>query len=165
MSPSVQRQLEEILAIPAEEAIQASAKDGHWHRGNSGSDRARGFRRRNRRQTRRCARWCLIRCLTFIAAWSATCVSSREQWKRITAIMLMSNNARYEIKEVGVFTPKMLLQEQLNAGDVGYFIANIKTTAEIKIGDTHHRPAPSRARAAARFSGNSSDGVQRDLSD
>src|SRR2546426_12552818 len=51
-------------------------------------------------------------------------------------ITLMSNNARYEIKEVGVFTPKMLVQEQLNPGDVGYFIANIKSTADIKIGDT-----------------------------
>src|SRR6266404_2031532 len=52
------------------------------------------------------------------------------------AVTLMSNNARYEIKEVGVFTPKMLVQPQLSAGDVGYFIANIKTTADIKIGDT-----------------------------
>src|SRR5438552_4544441 len=52
------------------------------------------------------------------------------------AITLMSNNARYEIKEVGVFTPKMLVQPNLNPGDVGYFIANIKTTADIKIGDT-----------------------------
>ena len=52
------------------------------------------------------------------------------------AIKLMSNDARYEIKEVGVFTPKMYPQPTLNAGDVGYFIANIKTTAEMKIGDT-----------------------------
>ena len=35
-----------------------------------------------------------------------------------------------------MFTPKMLPQARLNAGDVGYFIANIKTTADIKIGDT-----------------------------
>src|SRR5436190_637612 len=49
---------------------------------------------------------------------------------------LMSNNARYEIKEVGVFTPKMLPQEKINPGDVGYFIANIKSTADMKIGDT-----------------------------
>src|SRR5437764_5445072 len=48
-------------------------------------------------------------------------------------IMLMSNNARYDIKEVGVFTPKMLVQEKLNPGDVGYLMANIKTAATIKI--------------------------------
>jgi len=35
-----------------------------------------------------------------------------------------------------VFTPKMRVQERLNPGDVGYFIANIKSTADIKIGDT-----------------------------
>src|SRR5438067_8650238 len=52
------------------------------------------------------------------------------------AIALMRNNARYEIKEVGIFTPKMLAQETLNPGDVGYFIANIKSTADVKIGDT-----------------------------
>jgi GTP-binding protein LepA len=37
---------------------------------------------------------------------------------------------------VGVFTPKMLAREKLNPGDVGYFIANIKSTADMKIGDT-----------------------------
>ncbi|HAK06652.1 MAG TPA: elongation factor 4, partial [Spartobacteria bacterium] len=52
------------------------------------------------------------------------------------AIKLMSNDAHYEIKEVGVFTPKMFVQPGLSAGDVGYFIANIKSTADIKIGDT-----------------------------
>src|SRR5205085_1314164 len=52
------------------------------------------------------------------------------------AIKLMSNDTRYEIKEVGVFTPKMFAQPGLSAGDVGYFIANIKSTADMKIGDT-----------------------------
>src|ERR1700736_3966218 len=52
------------------------------------------------------------------------------------AIRMMNNDGRYEIKEVGVFTPKMFVQPGLSAGDVGYFIANIKSTAEMKIGDT-----------------------------
>jgi GTP-binding protein LepA len=59
-------------------------------------------------------------------------------------VKLMSSNKNYEVKEVGVFTPKMEQREKLNAGDVGYFIANIKTTGEIKIGDTlteQHHPA------------------------
>ena len=51
-------------------------------------------------------------------------------------VRMMNNDSRHEIKEVGVFTPKMFPQKKLNAGDVGYFIANIKTTADIKIGDT-----------------------------
>ena len=51
-------------------------------------------------------------------------------------IKLMNNDARYEVKEVGVFTPEDVPQKKLQAGDVGYFIANIKSTADIKIGDT-----------------------------
>src|SRR5207245_5372004 len=47
-----------------------------------------------------------------------------------------NNDARYESKEVGVFTPKMFVQTGMEAGDVGYFIANIKSTADMKIGDT-----------------------------
>src|SRR5262249_35508151 len=41
-----------------------------------------------------------------------------------------------EIEEVGGFRRKRVVQRQLQAGDVGYFIANIKTTADMKIGDT-----------------------------
>ena len=32
--------------------------------------------------------------------------------------------------------PRCIRSRRLSAGDVGYFIANIKTTAELKIGDT-----------------------------
>jgi GTP-binding protein LepA len=132
---SVQRQLEEILAIPAEEAIQASAKLGigideileaivkrvpppelppdHTLRAlvfDSVFDVYRGV-------------------VGYVRVVSGTMEAGR-------GIMLMSNNARYEIKEVGVFTPKMRVEERLNPGDVGYFIANIKSTADMKIGDT-----------------------------
>src|SRR5438046_4135816 len=52
------------------------------------------------------------------------------------AIRMMSNDGRYETKEVGIVTTKMFTQQRLHAGDVGYFIANIKTIADMKIGDT-----------------------------
>ena len=48
----------------------------------------------------------------------------------------MSNNQKSEIKEVGVFTPKMTKVDVLGAGDGGYVISNIKDTTEIKIGDS-----------------------------
>ena len=50
--------------------------------------------------------------------------------------MLMSSGQKFEVKEVGVFTPKMEVCEKLEAGDVGYLVANIKNVAEIRIGDT-----------------------------
>jgi GTP-binding protein LepA len=51
-------------------------------------------------------------------------------------MLLMSNTAKSEIKEVGVFMPKMEKRAQLGAGDVGYVVSNIKDPSEIKIGDT-----------------------------
>ena len=56
-------------------------------------------------------------------------------------------------------------RHELNAGDVGYFIANIKTHGRHQDWRHHHRSAQSGARAVARIPGNSSDGVQRDLPD
>jgi len=133
--PSVLRQLEEILAIPAEEAIQASAKLG------SGIDEILEAIVKRIPPPQSPADETL-RALVFDSVFDVyrgvvgyvRVVSGTMETGR--GIMLMSNNARYEIKEVGVFTPKMRVQERLNPGDVGYFIANIKSTADIKIGDT-----------------------------
>jgi GTP-binding protein LepA len=55
------------------------------------------------------------------------------------SVKMMATNGSYEVKEVGLFKPqqpKFFAQPVLNAGDVGYVIANIKTTSEVKVGDT-----------------------------
>ena len=47
--------------------------------------------------------------------------------------------------EVGIFIPEGDAVERLRPGEVGYIIANIKNTADVKIGDTitlHKNPAP-----------------------
>src|SRR5258707_4635455 len=132
---SVHRQLEEILAIPAEEAIDASAKMG------TGIEEILEAIVKRVPPPRQPADETL-RALVFDSVFDVyrgvvgyvRVVSGTMEANH--AITLMSNNARYEIKEVGVFTPKMLPQEKLNPGDVGYFIANIKSTADMKIGDT-----------------------------
>ena len=49
---------------------------------------------------------------------------------------LMSNGSLYTIEEVGIFTPKVLPVEDLTAGMVGYVIAGIKKVGDCKIGDT-----------------------------
>jgi GTP-binding protein LepA len=51
-------------------------------------------------------------------------------------IQLMSTGLKYEVKDVGVFTPKPEPRKKLSAGSTGYVIANIKTTADVKIGET-----------------------------
>jgi GTP-binding protein LepA len=142
--PTVRKQLEEILAIPADEAILASAKTGLGIEEileaivaripvppapvdnklrtlifDSVFDIYRGV-------------------VSYSRVFSGTMAPGQ-------AVRLMTTGNSYEIKEVGIFTPKPLARESLEEGDVGYFIANIKSTAEIKIGDTlteQRNPAP-----------------------
>ncbi len=51
-------------------------------------------------------------------------------------VTLMSTQLKYEITEVGIFTPEMRPKPELCAGEVGYMICNIKTLCDTKIGDT-----------------------------
>jgi GTP-binding protein LepA len=133
--PTVKKQLEDILAIPAGEAILASAKTGIGideilesiiHRippppaledeklrtliFDSLFDIYRGV-------------------VAYARVFSGNIVAGQ-------SVKMMSTSKTYEIKEVGIFTPKPFAQKELSSGDVGYFIANIKSTTEIKIGDT-----------------------------
>ena len=141
--PTVKKQLEDILAIPADEAILASAKAGlgiedileavvhripppiKWD-----DDKVRGLVFDSTFDSYRGV-------VTYVRMMSGSL-------KAGDGVKMMSNNRPYEVKEVGVFTPKMEVREKLVAGDTGYVIANIKTSSEIKIGDTltgTHSPA------------------------
>lgn len=51
-------------------------------------------------------------------------------------IKMMVTDKSFEVLEVGVFSPKARPVEVLRPGEVGYMIANIKATADVKIGDT-----------------------------
>lgn len=56
--------------------------------------------------------------------------------KKGDTIELMSNGKRFEVTEVGVFSPAPLEREALMVGDVGYLTANIKTVKDTQVGDT-----------------------------
>ena len=56
--------------------------------------------------------------------------------RRGDRIRLMGSGKNYEVQEVGIFNPRPQPVDVLQAGQVGYFLANIKNTAEIMIGDT-----------------------------
>jgi GTP-binding protein LepA len=61
-------------------------------------------------------------------------------------IRFFSNEKTFEVLEVGKFAPNETPVEILRPGEVGYFVANIKNTSDVKIGDTvtlHKFPAPS----------------------
>ena len=53
-----------------------------------------------------------------------------------TKILLMSNGQKYDVAQVGVFSPDMRPVEELSAGQVGYITAAIKRVADAKVGDT-----------------------------
>jgi GTP-binding protein LepA len=133
--PAVKKQLEDILAIPGDEAIMASAKAGLGieeileavvHRlpaPKPMDDNA-------------------LRCLVFDSVFDTyrgvvtyVRVFSGEI-KAGTPILMMHSNQKYEVKEVGTFNPKPVKADVLRPGDSGYLIANVKTTSEVKIGDT-----------------------------
>lgn len=51
-------------------------------------------------------------------------------------IRMMSNNAVYTVEKVGVFTPKMQDVEELGPGEVGFITASIKSVGDCHVGDT-----------------------------
>jgi len=51
-------------------------------------------------------------------------------------IMMMSNRGVYEVDEVGYFSFGLHPTETLDAGEVGYIIANIKNVKDAQVGDT-----------------------------
>jgi GTP-binding protein LepA len=59
-------------------------------------------------------------------------------------IRLWSNGEKFDVEQLGVLTPKPVEIDQLEAGEVGFLMANIKNVAHAKIGDTitdDERPA------------------------
>lgn len=64
--------------------------------------------------------------------------------KKGMRIRMMSNNRTYHVEQVGVFTPHMREVESLGAGELGFINAAIKTVADCHVGDTitdDRRPA------------------------
>jgi GTP-binding protein LepA len=133
--PAVKKQLEDILAIPAEEAIEASAKMGLGIEDILEAVVERipaPFEPKDE----------VLRASVFDSVFDTyrgvvsyvRVVSGGV--KRGTGIKTMATGKTYEVKEVGVFTPKQTARDSLKSGDVGYLIANMKTSTEVKIGDT-----------------------------
>ena len=53
-----------------------------------------------------------------------------------TPIKLMITDKTFDVLEVGIFSPNEKPIEVLRAGEVGYVVAGIKKTSDVKIGDT-----------------------------
>jgi GTP-binding protein LepA len=137
------RQLEDILTIPAEEAILASGKAGIGIEEilEAVVHRVPPPRWTEYPQTRALVFDSLYDAYRGVIAYARVFSGAI---KAGDMMMLMSTGQKAEVKEVGIFTPKMEKTAVLAAGDVGYVVSSIKDTSEIKTGDTltlAHRPA------------------------
>ncbi|MGI6728057.1 MAG: translation elongation factor 4 [Anaerovoracaceae bacterium] len=56
--------------------------------------------------------------------------------KKGDVIRLMNTKKKYEVTEVGVFSPGPVPTKELRAGEVGYISAAIKQVADARVGDT-----------------------------
>jgi GTP-binding protein LepA len=133
--PQTKTQLEEILAIPGETAIPASAKEG------IGIDE-------------------ILEAIvhrvpppkpTGAASMQALCFDSLfDTYKGVVThvrvfngelkagmqVKLLHSGKSVEVKEVGSFNPKPYVRDRLEVGETGYFTANIKSPKDVKMGDT-----------------------------
>ena len=129
------KQLEDILTIPAEEAILASGKSGIGIEDilEAVVTRVPPPRWMDYPQVRALVFDSLYDAyrgvIAYVRVFSGT-IKANEM------MMLMSTGQKSEVKEVGVFTPKMEKIAALGAGDVGYIVSNVKDTSDIKTGDT-----------------------------
>src|SRR5579859_7298275 len=131
----VKEQIENVLAIPAHDALLISAKSGLGvddvleaiiHRVPAPKGRAKNP----------------LQALIFDSwfdPYRGAVVLVRVMEGRITnhmKIRLCANNDVYEVEQLGALTPKPIALEELEAGDVGFIVANIKRVADARMGDT-----------------------------
>jgi GTP-binding protein LepA len=128
-------QLEDILAIPAETAMLASAKEGIGIEDileaiveripapkptGAVSLQALGFD-------------------SYFDTYKGVVTHVRVfngELKAGQMVKLLHSGKTVEVKEVGSFNPKPYPREKLEVGETGYFTANIKSPKEAKMGDT-----------------------------
>ncbi len=131
----VKEQIENVLAIPAHDALPISAKSGLGvddvleaiiHRIPAPTGSAKNP----------------LQALIFDSwfdAYRGAVVLVRVMEGRIanhTKIRLCAGNDVYEVEQLGALTPKPIALEELEAGDVGFIVANIKRVADARMGDT-----------------------------
>ena len=131
----VKEQIENVLAIPAEDALLISAKSGIGvedvleaivHRIPPPKGSAE-----NPLQALIFDSWFD----SYRGAVVLVCVK-QGRIRQHMKIRLCAGDQTYEVEQLGALTPKPIALEELEAGDVGFVIANIKQVADARMGDT-----------------------------
>ncbi|MDG0964091.1 MAG: translation elongation factor 4 [Opitutales bacterium] len=131
----VSKQIEDILAIPAEEAILASGKSGIGVEEilEAVVERLPAPRWTDYEQPR-----ALVFDNQFDSFKGVICYIRVFSgcFNKNANLLLMSEKKKTPIKEVGKFCPQPVPMKNLNVGEVGYIVTGIRDVTEIKIGDT-----------------------------
>ena len=131
----VSKQIEDTLAIPAEDAILASGKSGigvdeileavvkrlpppRW----ADHPKSRALVFDNQFDSFKGV-------ICYVRVFSGTFPLNK-------SLSLMSDQRKTQIKEIGKFCPEPVPMQSLQKGEVGYVVTGIRDVAEIKIGDT-----------------------------
>ena len=135
----VKRQLEEILAIPADDAVLTSAKEG------IGTEEVLEAIVRHVPHPRATASPSLQALVfdSYFDSYRGVVPMVRVFNGQIRAgmnVKMLHSGKTIEVKEVGSFNPKPYKRDALTAGETGYLSANIKSPSDVKIGDTLTEP-------------------------
>src|SRR5437016_331132 len=145
--PQTKQQLEDILAIPGDSALLASAKEGIGideileaivdrvpppKPTGATSLQALGFD-------------------SYFDTYKGVVTHVRVfngELKAGILVKLLHSGKTVEVKEVGSFNPRPYVRERLEVGETGYITANIKSPLDVKLGDTltdSRHPSPALA--------------------
>src|SRR5262250_748242 len=131
----VKEQIESVLAIPADDALLISAKSGLGVEDVLEAIIARIPPPKGSAQNP-------LQALIFDSwfdPYRGAVVLVRVKEGRLTnrmKIRLCASNDIYEVEQLGALTPKPVALDELEAGDVGFVVANIKRVADARMGDT-----------------------------
>ena len=131
----VKKEIEDVIGIPCDEAVLASAKEGigikeileqvvKYVPAPKGDENAP------------------LQALIFDSVFDSyrgvipTIRVVNGKVKKGDTIKMMSNGATFEVVEVGVHTPREEKRDYLEAGDVGFLTASIKDINLVRVGDT-----------------------------
>jgi len=133
--PMARTQLEDILAIPADTAILASAKEGVGIEEileaivaripppkPTGAPSAQALLFDSYFDTYKGV-------VTHVRVFNGVLKAGMQ-------VKMLYSGKPIELKEVGSFNPKPYVRDQLQAGETGYITANIKSPKDVKMGDT-----------------------------
>ena len=80
-------------------------------------------------------------------------------------VCAMAQGTRFDVEELGFFSPGMRPAKHLSAGEVGYIVTGLKDVSQLRVGDTLTLSKDGRRRAAARLQGRQADGLCRAVPD